>query len=142
MKINPLNEREIILEATIFKKEKGKNEKIRGHGENSHFARQTTPIHILYAYMRGDRILESWYYLTSSDRIFMCFMVNCVDADNACDWGLSMHVNVLQPNHHFAGSSGLYILFLQIASPYILAFNQPSHSSPLSIHIQISHIDC
>jgi hypothetical protein len=74
MKINQLNEREIILEATIFKKEEGKNEKIRGNGETSHFARQTTPIHILYAYMRGDRIPESWYYLTGWDRISMCFM--------------------------------------------------------------------
>jgi hypothetical protein len=27
-----------------------------------------------------------------------------------CSWDLSMHVNSLQPNHHFTGSSGLYIL--------------------------------
>jgi hypothetical protein len=52
MKITQLNEREIILEATICKKEKGKNEKIRGNGETSHFARQTTLINILYVHVR------------------------------------------------------------------------------------------
>jgi hypothetical protein len=60
-------------------------------------------------------------------------------AGNACDWDLSIHVNVLQLNHHFSGGSGLYILSL--ADNCLLLFLlliQSSHSYPLSILFTLS----